>query len=377
MLTIILSAALAVDDPAALHRRLLVVDTHADTPQRFVDEGWDLAAPLGPGHLDLATARAGNLGGEFFSIYVDAERYAGHYRARADALIDSVLEQVRRHPEVVAARRGPHPRLAALMGLEGGHAIENDLGVLEAYYRRGVRYMTLTHSKSNEWAGSSGDAAGKPPRGLTPFGVQVVQTMNRLGMMVDISHVSDATFADVLKVTHAPVIASHSSARDVPRNMTDDMLRAVARNGGVVQVNFFSAFVDPAYAKAFTAHEANLRAEHESLVKMLAEATPAQRALAERRLDLEQGARFPRPPMSRVIEHIDHIAKVAGVDHVGIGSDFDGIPSAPTGLDTAADLPKITAALLARGYGEHDLEKIMGGNLLRVMRDVEKVARGR
>jgi membrane dipeptidase len=295
---------------------------------------------------------------------------------------------VKRHPDelvlavtaddIVKARRGPKPRLAVLMGVEGGHAIENDLGVLEGFYRRGVRYMTLTHSHANDWAGSSGDEKPDAPRGLAPFGEKVVATMNRLGMMVDVSHVSDATFADVLRVTRAPVIASHSSARalcDVPRNMTDDMLRAVAKNGGVVQVNFFPVFIDPDYARAWKADQTRRDAAEAALDASLAKATPKERSLAWTRVERAEGARYPRPPFAKLIDHIDHIAKVAGVDHVGLGSDFDGVPSLPQGIDSAADLPKITAALLARGYGEADVEKILGGNLLRVMRAVETVAR--
>jgi membrane dipeptidase len=388
MPTLLFLAVLAASDPAAVHRRAVVIDTHADTTQRLLDEGYDLVPGDGSGHLDLASARAGNLGAEFFSIWVDAEHFRGHYRERADALIDAVLAEVKKHPEelvlavtaddIVKARRGPRPRFAMLMGVEGGHAIENDLGVLEGFYRRGVRYMTLTHSHANDWAGSSGDDKPEAPKGLSPFGEQVVATMNRLGMMVDVSHVSDATFADVLRVTKAPVLASHSSARalcDVLRNMSDDMLRAVARNGGVVQVNFFPVFLDPEYSRAWTADHARRDAAEAALEASLAHATPKERSLAWTRFEREEGARYPRPPLSKLVDHLDHIAKVAGVDHVGLGSDFDGVPSLPQGMDSAADLPKLTTALLARGYSEADVEKILGGNLLRVMRAVELVAR--
>src|SRR5215813_10781953 len=244
-----------------IHESALVIDGHADTPQRFLDEGFDFATdtPVSEGHLDLGKARAGNLGAEFFSIWVDPKPNAGRFAARALQLIDSVYQQIAKHPEqlalatgtkdIVAARSGTDKRLACLMGLEGGHAIENDLGMLRDFYRLGVRYMTLTWSNSNEWADSSGDLSDprvKHHNGLTDFGKQVVREMNRIGMIVDISHVSDKTFYDVIQVTGKPVIASHSSCRalsSAARNMDDDMLRALAHNGGVVGVNFSSAFL--------------------------------------------------------------------------------------------------------------------------------------
>jgi len=245
----------------AIHNSAIVIDTHADTTQRLLDENFDLASitPISEGHWDLSKAHAGNLGAEFFSIWVEP-KFTGQYARRAHDLIDSVYEQAARHPdqmvmafsaeEIRRARRGSRLRVAALLGIEGGHAIENDIRELREFYRLGVRYMTLTWSNTNEWADSSGDIddpAVKHHNGLSDFGREVVREMNRLGMMVDISHVSDKTFWDVIEVSRSPVIASHSSARALsnhPRNMTDDMLRAVTKNGGVVMVNFFSAFVD-------------------------------------------------------------------------------------------------------------------------------------
>jgi len=273
-------------------------------------------------------------------------------------------------------------KLAALMGIEGGHSIENDIHLLRDYYRLGVRYMTLSWSNTNEWADSSGDINDEKIQhhnGLTDFGKQVVLEMNRLGMMVDISHVADKTFYDAIATTKAPVIASHSSARalvDAPRNMTDDMLRAVAKNGGVVQVNFFNAFDDENFKKAEDAQ----RKDETEAVKQYTEKLKAEGKTVTYvdvdRIEREWLAKIPRPPLKSLIDHIDHIAKVAGVDHVGLGSDFDGVSGAtPQGIDSAADLPKITQALLDRGYNERDIKKILGGNLLRVFAEVERVSR--
>jgi membrane dipeptidase len=259
----------------AIHDSAIVIDTHADTPQRFLDDNFDIgnSDPKDLGHISLDKARAGNLGAEFFSIWVEPETNAGHFARHTLDLIDSVYEQAARHPgRMMMAfsvadieRAHKQKKLAALMGIEGGHSIENDIHLLRDFYRLGVRYMTLSWSNTNEWADSSGDindAKVTHHNGLTDFGRQVVREMNRLGMMVDISHVSDKTFWDTIAVTRAPVIASHSSARALtnhPRNMTDEMLRAVAKNGGVVQVNFFSAFVDEDFRKAEEAQRRGFR----------------------------------------------------------------------------------------------------------------------
>jgi membrane dipeptidase len=285
--------------------------------------------------------------------------------------------------DIVRARRGPTKRLAALMGLEGGHAIEDSLPLLRDYYRLGVRYMTLTWSNTNEWADSSGDITDTTVahhNGLTPFGKQVVQEMNRLGMIVDISHVSDKTFYDTMLISRAPVIASHSSARALtnqPRNMTDDMLRAVARNGGVVQVNYFSAFIDEDYRKAYSAQAKERDAAVEQATTAWKNQHPGEWMpySVEDRVDKEWAAKIPRPPLKSLIDHIDHVAKVAGIDHVGLGSDFDGVSTLPAGIDSVADLPKITAELMKRGYTAADMKKILGGNLLRVFREVERTSR--
>jgi membrane dipeptidase len=384
-------------NPAAVHRSALVIDTHADTPQRFVDEHFDLGETLQGGQLNLDSAKKGNLDAEFFSIWVDPAQFKGQYARRTLELIDSVKQQVAKHPkqlEFVATPAGielahREHKIAVLMGIEGGHSIENSIPLLRQYYALGVRYMTLTWTNSNGWADSSGDiddtSIPHTKEGLTEFGKDVVYEMNRLGMMVDISHVSDRTFFRTLVISRAPVIASHSDARalcDAPRNMTDDMLRAVARSGGpnskggVVQVNFYSGFLSQAYSDAAKALEPEMKKASQALKdQALAEGKPIPYAEIDK-LQRQYADRIPRPPFSVLIDHIDHIAKVAGVDHVGLGSDFDGISGQlPEGLDSAADLPKITEALMARGYSAEDCRKILGGNLLRVFREVEQVAR--
>jgi len=375
----------------AVHDSAIVIDTHADTPQRLVDENYDLADQLNGGNLNFDSAKKGNLGAEFFSIWVEPDLYKGHDARRTLELIDAVYQQAAKHPDRMQMAYSPadieaahrEHKLAALMGIEGGHSIENSLALLRDYYRLGVRYMTLTWSNSLDWANSSGDE-GKPgvphnPDGLTPFGKEVVLEMNRLGMMVDISHVADDTFWAAIKTTRAPVIASHSSARAIsnaPRNMTDDMLRAVAKNGGVVQVNYYSAFISQAYRDASIAQQPEVeKATEELKARFKAEGKQVTYGDLEK-LQRQYADRIPRPPLSALIDHIDHIAKVAGVDHVGLGSDFDGVSGQlPEGIDSAADLPKITAALLARGYSAENCHKILGGNLLRVFGEVERVSR--
>jgi len=376
----------------AIHDSAIVIDTHADTPQRFLDEPFDIGRtdPNDIGHISLDKARAGNLGAEFFSIWVEPETNQGHFAKRTLDLIDSVYEQAARHPDRMMMafsvadieRAHKQKKLAALMGIEGGHSIENDIRLLRDFYRLGVRYMTLSWSNTNEWADSSGDINDPKVQhhdGLTDFGKQVVLEMNRLGMIVDISHVSDKTFWDTIAVTKAPVIASHSSARalvNAPRNMTDDMLQAVAKNGGVVDVNFFSGFDDQTFWDTEQAQRpAQEAAIHEYLEKLKAEGkTPT--FLDRDRKEREYVAKIPRPPFKVLIDQIDHIAKVAGVDHVGLGSDFDGVGGAtPEGMNSAADLPKITQALLDRGYSPNDIRKILGGNVLRVFTEVERVSR--
>jgi membrane dipeptidase len=376
----------------AIQDSAIVVDTHADTPQRFLDDNYDIGNtnPDDVGHISLDKAKAGNLGAEFFSIWVDPATNQGNFAHHTLDLIDSVYEQAERHPDRMMMafsvadieRAHKEHKLAALMGIEGGHSIENDMRVLRDFYRLGVRYMTLSWSNTNEFADSSGDINDPKVQhhnGLTDFGKQVVLEMNRLGMIVDISHVADKTFYDTIATSKAPIIASHSSARaltDAPRNMTDDMLRAIAKNGGVVDVNFFSAFDDQNYLNAFK----DISKENDAAVqKFIAERKAAGKPVTYvevERINREYMAKIPRPPLKSLIDHIDHIAKVAGIDHVGLGSDFDGVSGAtPQGINSAADLPKITQSLLDRGYSADDIKKILGGNLLRVFAQVERVSR--
>ncbi len=400
-------AALFAQDPnnpaitpqaRALHDSAIVIDTHADTPQRFLRENYDIAAETKDGHIDLPKIRQGGLGAEFFAVWVPPRAKQG-YAHYALELFDGIHEQVRTHPDdmvmaysaddIVRARTGPHKRLAVLIGVEGGHAIENDIRVLRDFYRLGARYMTLTWANTNEWADSSGDQdpmfaqdlAGAQPiahhNGLTDFGKQVVLEMNRLGMMVDISHVSDKTFWDAIAVSRAPVIASHSDARALShamRNLTDDMLKAVAKNGGVVMANFSSDFLDENYRVADEAASKERRAAVQAMRSQHKDADE-KTLQAEYQKITARFDKVPRPPLKSLIDNIDHIAKVAGVDHVGLGSDFDGISSTPLGIDSVADLPKITQSLLDRGYTPEQIKKILGGNLLRVFRQVEQVSK--
>jgi membrane dipeptidase len=368
---------------------IVMIDGHADTPQRFVDEGWNFTDPLGDGMVNLDAVRAGGLAAGFFAIWAEPVQWRGRYAVRTQQLVEGVHDQIRRHPETMRLGLTPEDILRAhgdgvfcvLMGLEGGHSIENDLDLLREYHRLGVRYMTLTWSNTNEWADSSGDledARVTHHGGLTGFGREVVREMNRLGMMVDVSHASDATFWDVLKTTHAPIIASHSSARaltDSPRNLTDEQLLAVATNNGVVMVNFYPAFLSDEWREAWAA----TATEREPLYAAAAaefvergEPVPYSVPMAvDRAFYAERlSATLPLVPLSALIDHIDHVTRVAGIDHVGLGSDFDGFAILPEGLKSAADLPKITAALEERGYTAEQLKKLLGGNLLRVFGDV-------
>jgi membrane dipeptidase len=377
-------------DPLAVHNSAIVIDTHADTTQRMLDDDYDLTDALKGGYVNFESARKGNLGAEFFSIWVDPKTYTGHDAHRTLELIDAVYQQAAKHPqqmrmayspEDIVAAHSEH-KLAALMGVEGGHSIENSLGLLRDYYRLGVRYMTLTWSNSNGWADSSGDiddpAVPHTKDGLSDFGKDVVYEMNRLGMMVDISHVSDKTFYRTLIISRAPVIASHSAARALcnsPRNMDDNMLRAVGQYGGVVMVNFYSSFLSEEYRLAAKAQEPVIKqAVADAEAKLKEDGKPIPNELTED-IGKTYMAKIPRPPFSVLIDHIDHIAKIAGIDHVGLGSDFDGIPSSPQGMDSAADLPKITQALMARGYSAEDMNKILGGNFLRVFAQVQEVSK--
>ena len=389
LLVILLVPVLArADDLAArakkLHAEAIVVDTHNDVTSSILDDGLDLGAPNVKGHTDLARMKTGGLTAEFFSIYVDGGMT--HPARRALDMIDITYQQIERHPDALVLtttadgirQAKKDGKVAVLMGIEGGHAIENSLYALRDFFRLGVRYMTLTHTNTNDWADSAG-GFGKPAEvrhhGLSPFGEEVVREMQRIGMLVDVSHVSDETFAAVIRVAVAPVIASHSSSRALApagRNMTDDQLRAMAKNGGVVMVNFFPGFLDPKRI----AYDADFFKKNGATLKELSEKykdDPKTRIAEIKKLF----AASPPPvtPLSLLVDHIDHIAKVAGVDHVGLGSDFDGIPDLPQGLSGVDSLPKITLELVKRGYSDADVKKVLGENFLRVLAAVEAHAR--
>jgi membrane dipeptidase len=367
-------------------RDAILIDTHNDVTSLTVT-GYDIATPNKNGQTDLARMK-GFLGAEFFAVYVGAEYVNGNHSAnRTLQMIDTVrTDVIAAHPnEFVFAttaddivRAHNQHKIAALMGIEGGHAIEDSLRLLRDYYALGVRYMTLTHFNTNNWADSQGDV-DKPGvahhDGLTPFGKDVVREMNRLGMMVDISHTADKTFFDALETSSAPIIASHSGCRAVSsytRNMTDDMIKALAAKGGVVQINFGCDFLSQRYFDDAKPLQASLREQYMAALKM---EDPAAKAAAIEKLRAEFTSKVPPATMADVIAQIDHAVKVGGVDHVGIGTDFDGVGCVPPDLDSYSKFPALTRALLEKGYSAADIKKIYGGNLLRVMRAVEQRAR--
>ena len=366
-----------------IQKSAIVVDTHNDITSFMTDEDYDIGvSSVGKYHTDIARMKQGGLTAEFFSIYVD-KKYVGTGGSarRAMDMIDKVYRAAERYPNDImmsysssdirkAKREG---KIAALMGIEGGHAIENSLSALRDFYRLGIRYMTLTHNNTNDWADSSRDQAKH--NGLTDFGKEVVHEMNRLGMLVDVSHVSDKTMSDVLDIATAPIIASHSSARvfsNHPRNIPDELLLRIAKNGGVVMVNFYPSFLDQKYLDAEKARDERLKSQTDALE---AKYRDDPKRLDEETKKLTDANPIPRPPFTTIVDHIDHIVKVAGIDHVGIGSDFDVVPSLPDGIEGVSDLPKITYELLRRGYNEGDIRKILGENLLRVLAGAERVAK--
>ena len=367
-----------------LHFSCIVVDTHDDTTQRLLDGKFDLGGRSSTGSIDIPRMREGNLGAIFFSIWMPSKVTGPEAVDRALIQIDAVREQIRKHPndlvlattaaEIREARK--QGKIAALMGVEGGHMINSDLGVLRSYAALGVRYMTLTHSGNDEWADSSTDKAVH--NGLTDFGKDVIREMNRLGVMVDISHVSDKTFYDALETSKAPLIASHSSCRaicDAPRNMTDQMMKDLAAKGGVMQINYHVGFLSQEFRDAEKANPEINKAISAEVMKRCGDNEGCQLIEGDRitREYVEQG-KLPRVDFTEIIEHIDHAVKVAGIDHVGLGSDFDGA-NMPYGMEDATKLPKITEALLQKGYSEGDVKKILGENTLRVMTEVERVSR--
>ena len=376
-------------DPARVEkllRRATLIDLHNDTTEMIVDEGYNLAEKHDFGQVDIPRMRTGHVSGLFLSIWTDPDRFTPTESVRrALEEIDAVRREAARHPgdvelatsadQILAARRRGH--IAILMGVEGGQAIDSDLAVLRSFFQLGVRYMTLTHTNHTPWA----DTASKPPEhnGLTDFGKQVVKEMNRLGMMVDISHVSDKTFYDVLATSSAPVIASHSSARalnNVPRNMTDDMMRALAAQGGVVHINYYESFLD----HDFHQKESTLKAE-QAEQDAIDDRTPkfgdrSQNGPAVRKINAARNAKLGRIPIGKLLDHFEHAVKIAGVDHVGLGSDFDGVDDMlPEGMEDISKMPNLVRGLMERGFSDADILKILGGNTLRVMRAVEQAAK--
>jgi membrane dipeptidase len=369
-----------------LHFSSIVVDTHDDTTQLILEPKFDLAERHPSGSIDIPRMREGGMSAIFFSIWIPSKITGPTAVQKALDQIDAVREQIKKHPkdlvltttadQIRQARKDG--KIAALMGVEGGHMIASDLGVLRMYAALGVRYMTLTHSGNNEWADSSTD---KPVHnGLTDFGKDVVREMNRLGVIVDISHVSDKTFYDALELSEAPLFASHSSCRaicDAPRNMTDQMMKDLAAKGGVVQINYHVGFLSQEFRNAENADpKINDAIAKEVKRRCGSDANEGCMLIEGDRVTREyvgKGA-LPRVDYSEIIEHIDHAVKVAGIDHVGLGSDFDGA-NMPYGMEDATMLPKITEALLRKGYSEGDARKILGENTLRVMADVERVSR--
>jgi len=367
-----------------IHRRAIVIDTHNDVTSAMTNDDFDLSGtPPAPYRTTIARMKEGGLTGEFFSLYVKPVyvQNGGSARRTLD-MIDSVYRAVERHPRdlmiatsVADIRRAKRlGKVAALMGIEGGHAIEDSLPTLREFYRLGVRYMTLTWNNTNNWADAG--RGEKKHNGLSEFGKEVVREMNRLGMLIDVSHVSDKTMSDALDVSKAPVIASHSSARalsDVPRNIPDDLLKRIAKNGGVVCVNFYTMFVDVKSVRGPSdARDAKLKAQQDAIDEKYKN-DPERRS--DESFKLEAAHPLPPLPISKLIDHIDHIVKVAGIDHVGIGADFDGATDMPQGAEDVSMLPNITYELLKRGYSERDIRKILGENFLRAFAAAERVAR--
>ena len=371
---------------ARIHLDAIVVDTHADTTPRFQDPSWHFDERHSPGesHMDLPRIRDGGLDVQFWSIYTGQSEEKGEAMRIALERIDAVHRLVERYPNdlglalavadirrVVAAGK-----VASLMGVEGGHMIEDNLAVLRDFYRLGVRYMTLTHSFHTSWADSSGTTTIPEPvhGGLTPFGEQVVLEMNRLGMMVDVSHVSDATFFDAIRVSRAPVIASHSSCRALskhPRNLSDGMLQALASKGGVVMINFYPAYIDETANRETRAYFERWKGELEAIREQHPGDLQAQYAAR-----MGHFAKHPVPQTSLAVllDHFDQAVRVAGEDHVGIGADWDGVPSMPREMEDVSALPGLTRGLLERGHSPETVRKVLGGNVLRVMREVEAAA---
>jgi len=367
-----------------LHFSSIVIDTHTDTTQRFIDGDFDLAPRNEKGSVDIPRMKEGGLDAVFFAVWMPSKVRGPIAVERALKQIEAVHAQVNRHSndlvfattaDQIRAARAKN-KIAVLLAVEGGHMINSDLAVLREFADKGVRYMTLTHSGNCEWADSSTD---KPiHNGLSPFGKQVIAEMNRLGMMVDVSHVSDKTFRDVLATSKAPIIASHSNCRalcDHPRNMSDDMIRELAAKGGVIQINFHVGFLSQKFRNAERADPKINQAIGIEVQKRCGNKEGCQLIEGDRiTREFVEAGKLPRVDWTEIIDHIDHAVKIAGINHVGIGSDFDGA-NMPFGMEDASMLPKITDALLQKGYTEGDVKKILGENTLRLMAEVERTGK--
>ncbi|MFI5057686.1 MAG: dipeptidase [Candidatus Acidiferrales bacterium] len=367
-----------------LHFSSIVLDTHDDTTQRFFSANYDLGKRNPDGHVDIPRMREGGMNGIFFSIWIDGRITGPPAVQKALDQIDAVHQNVLKNSkDMVLCRTAEDVRrahaqgkIAALIGVEGGHMIGNDIRVLRMFGDLGVRYMTLSHFYNDEWADSSTD---KPVHnGLTDFGKDIVREMNRQGILVDISHVSDKTFYDALEVSKAPLIASHSSCRALcnhVRDMSDDMIKALAAKGGVIQINYEKSFIDQAYKDASDNLSGGVVAMFDQLKKACGDDQECLgRKMAEQEKRATAEGKLPHVSWERIIEHIDHAVKLVGPDHVGLGSDFDGA-SMPDGMEDCSKLPKITEALMRKGYSEDDIRKILGGNTLRIMEQAERVSR--
>jgi membrane dipeptidase len=380
---ILMSAFPLSDKAKKLHFSSIVIDTHDDTTQRLLDPHFDLAARHADGNIDIPRMRDGGLSAIFFSIWIPGKILGPEAVKKALDQIDAVRETVRKNPnDLILATTAADVRtakkqnkIAALMGVEGGHMMGNDLAALRTFAALGVRYMTLTHMENNEWADSSTD---KPAHnGLTEFGKDVVREMNRLGIIVDISHVSDKTFYDALAVSKAPVFASHSSCRtlcNAARNMTDDMIRDLAKHGGVIQINYHVGFISQEFRDYEAAHPDAEKEINEEIKKRCGDNESCKYVAGDQVVrDFMNAGKLPKVDWTLIVEHIDHAAKIAGVDHVGLGSDFDGAIM-PLGMQDVSHIPQITDALLKKGYSESDIRKILGENTLRVLADVQRVS---
>lgn len=372
------------DKARKLHFSSIVVDTHDDTTQRLLDPHFDITAPHTDGNIDLPRMRDGGLSALFFSIWIPGKIMGPEAVKQALDQIDAVRETVRKHPDAfllattaddVREAKKQH-KIAALMGVEGGHMMGNDLAVLRTFSALGVRYMTLTHMENTEWADSS--TATPEHNGLTEFGKDVVREMNRLGMIVDISHVSDKTFYDALAVSKAPMIASHSSCRalcNTPRNMTDDMIRDLAKHGGVIQINYHVGFLSQEFRDFEKAHPEAEKEIADEIKKRCGNNESCTSVAGDQVVrELMLSGKLPKVDWTLIVDHIDHAVKIAGADHVGLGSDFDGA-NMPIGMEDATHLPQLTDALLKKGYSESDIRKILGENTLRVLSEVQRVSR--